>query len=160
MQPPAPHQPILLIEDSPEDVVSTKRNLRKSGLRNPVQVCDTGQLALDYLYQRGSFSGQNLEPTPGVILLDLSLPDMEGLEILTTIKQERSLQAIPVIVMTSSHDVRDFEECLKAGADSYLTKPVEFLNFFQAIQRIKGFNFELVILPKTEEVSEDSKVPS
>ena len=148
MQNLTPQQRILLVEDSPEDVVTAKRNLLQSRLRNPVEVCETGQLALDYIFQRQSFSDPSLAPIPGVILLDLNLPDMSGLEILTILKQHPVHQLIPVIVMTSSLDERDFEESRQAGAATYLSKPVDFQNFFQAIQQLQGFCFELMIFPE------------
>jgi len=157
MQTLSPRQGILLIEDNPEDVVTAKRNLLKSGLRNPVHVCETGQCALDYLYQREAFSAPNLAPMPGVILLDLNLPDIEGLEILHILKQDPTFRSIPIIVLTSSPDERDFEKSARAGADTYLVKPVDFSNFFQALQHLTRFNFELRIFPKTEDKEEQEE---
>jgi two-component system, response regulator len=150
MPTPTPQQRILLIEDSPEDVVTAKRNLLQSGLRNPVEVCETGQLALDYIFQRGTFSQPDNAPVPGVILLDLDLPDMSGLEILSIIKQDITHRSIPVIIMTSSMDERDFEESRQAGAATYLSKPVDFQKFFHAIQQLQGFAFELMVFPSSE----------
>ena len=150
MEPLTPQQRILLVEDSPEDVVAAKRNLLHSGLRNPLQICETGQLALDYIFQRGGFSDPHLAPTPGVILLDLNLPDMSGLEILTILKQDPAYRSIPVIIMTSSVDERDFEEGRQAGADAYFPKPVDFQKFWQAIQDLQGFSFELMIYPTSK----------
>ena len=150
MEPPRPQQPILLIEDSPEDVFTAKRNLLKSGLRNPIQVCETGEAALNYLYQRGEFADPNSAPAPGIILLDLNLPDIGGLEILLKIKQDPLFHSTPVIMMTSSIDERDFEECRQAGAHTYLVKPLDFLKLVKAIQDHRNLRFEMVFIGSSE----------
>ncbi|HEX3554779.1 MAG TPA: response regulator [Thermoanaerobaculia bacterium] len=141
-------QPILLVEDSPEDYETTERAFRKSGLKNPIYRCADGDEALDFLYRRGRFSDPQKAPRPGVILLDLNLPGTDGREVLSEIKNDPALKQIPVIVLTTSKDDRDVEVCYRCGANSYIQKPVDLDGFMQAIERLNGYWFEVVILPR------------
>jgi CheY-like chemotaxis protein len=143
--PDTPSQPILLVEDSPEDFETTERAFRRSGLKNPIIRCADGEEALDFLFRRGSFAEA---PRPGVILLDLNLPGTDGREVLAEIKADPQLQQIPVVVLTTSSDDRDVRACYKAGASSYIQKPVDLEGFMQAIERLNDYWFEVVILPK------------
>jgi CheY-like chemotaxis protein len=143
-----PRQPILLIEDSPEDFEATTRALRKAGLVNPVFHCSDGDEALDYLNRRGSYASPERAPRPGVILLDLNLPGTDGREVLCEVKGDERLKRIPVIVLTTSTDERDIEKCYLAGANSYIKKPVDLDGFVRAVQQLKDYWFEVVILPK------------
>ena len=143
-------QSILLVEDSPEDREATIRAFERSGFRNPIINCKDGDDALDYLYQRGNYASPGKAPRPGLILLDLNLPGTDGREVLEQIKNDESLKGIPVIVLTTSADERDVEESYKAGANSYIQKPVNVEGFFQAIQRLKDYWFEVVILPREQ----------
>jgi CheY-like chemotaxis protein len=145
-----PHQPILLVEDSPEDFEATVRALRKSGLANPIFRCEDGDEALDFLYRRGRYADPKSAPRPGIILLDLNLPGTDGREVLATVKADASLRSIPVVVLTTSTDERDIERCYGAGANSYVNKPVDLDGFMRSIQRFKDFWFEIVIVPKAE----------
>lgn len=142
--------PILLVEDSPEDFEATVRALRRAGLANPIARCCDGDEALDYLHQRGPYADPSKAPRPGVILLDLNLPGTDGREVLTEVKQDEALKSIPVVVLTTSSDERDVERCYAAGANSYIKKPVDLAGFIAAIQRLKEYWFEVVILPKTD----------
>jgi CheY-like chemotaxis protein len=141
-------QPILVVEDSPEDFETTVRALRKSGLQNPIFHCADGDEALDFLYQRGVHGQPTPAPRPGIILLDLNLPGTDGREVLATIKHDDRLRQIPVVVLTTSDDARDVAVCYGTGANSYMKKPVGFEAFVQAIQRFKDYWFEVAILPK------------
>jgi CheY-like chemotaxis protein len=141
-------QPILLVEDSPEDFETTQRAFRRSGLKNPIFRCSDGDEALDFLYHRGDFADLDKSPRPGVILLDLNLPGTDGREVLSEIKADPSLQKIPVIVLTTSSDDRDIDACYGAGASSYIQKPVDLDGFMKAIERLNDYWFEVVILPK------------
>jgi two-component system response regulator len=141
----SPNQPILLVEDSPEDYETTERAFRRSGLKNPIQRCADGDEALDFLFRRGIHADA---PRPGVILLDLNLPGTDGREVLTEIKANADLKQIPVIVLTTSSDTRDVTACYSAGANSYIQKPVDLDGFMKAIERLNDFWFEVVILPK------------
>lgn len=144
-----PNQPILLVEDSPEDFEATRRALHKSGLRNPIYRCSDGDEALDFLHRRGEFSDSSKAPRPGIILLDLNLPGTDGREVLADIKSDDRLKQIPVIVLTTSNDDRDVEACYKSGANSYIQKPVDMDGFIKAIERLNDFWFEVVILPRS-----------
>lgn len=142
-----PSQPILLVEDSPEDFEATQRAFRRSGLKNPIVRCEDGEEALDYLFRRGQYS---YAQRPGVILLDLNLPGTDGRQVLAEIKKDESLKQIPVVVLTTSADERDISACYNAGANSYIQKPVDIDGFVKAIERLNGYWFEVVILPKGE----------
>ena len=141
-------QPILLVEDSPEDFETTERAFRRSGLKNPIYRCADGDEALDFLYRRGRYAGPGEAPRPGVILLDLNLPGTDGREVLFEIKNDPGLKQIPVIVLTTSKDERDVEACYRCGANSYIQKPVDVDGFMKAIERLNDYWFEVVILPK------------
>ena len=143
-------QSILLVEDSPEDCTATIRAFQRSGCKNRIVNCEDGDQALDYLYQRGPYSGPDSAPRPGLILLDLNLPGTGGREVLEQIKSDEALREIPVVVLTTSTDERDIRSCYKAGANSYIQKPVDIDGFFKAIQRLKDYWFEVVILPKEQ----------
>jgi CheY-like chemotaxis protein len=138
----------LLVEDSPEDFETAERAFRKSGLRNPIVRCADGDEALDYLFRRGQYADPSKSPRPGVILLDLNLPGTDGREVLTEIKADPALKQIPVVVLTTSRDERDVDACYQAGANSYIQKPVDMDGFIKAIERLNGYWFEVVILPK------------
>lgn len=143
-----PNQPILLVEDSPEDFEATVRAFKKSGLKNPIVRCEDGDSALDYLFRRGPWADPETSPRPGVILLDLNLPGTDGREVLQEIKKHDQLRHIPIIVLTTSNDDRDVEGCYQAGANSYVQKPVDMDGFIRAIERLNGYWFEVVVLPK------------
>jgi CheY-like chemotaxis protein len=141
-------QPILLVEDSPEDFETTQRAFRRSGLKNPIIRCADGDDALDFLRRKGGYAHLANAPRPGVILLDLNLPGTDGREVLSEIKSDPELKQIPVIVLTTSSDTRDVEACYRAGASSYIQKPVDLDGFMKAIERLNDYWFEVVILPK------------
>ena len=145
-----PNQPILLVEDSPEDYETTLRAFKKSGLKNPIFRCEDGDGALDFLFRRGRYADPEEAPRPGVILLDLNLPGTDGREVLSEIKSDEGLKNIPVIVLTTSNDDRDVEACYRAGANSYIQKPVDMDGFLRAIERLNGYWFEVVVLPQGE----------
>jgi CheY-like chemotaxis protein len=143
-------QVILLIEDSPEDTEAMRRAFKKSGLANPLRHCSDGDDALDYLFQRGPYAAPGAAPRPGVILLDLNMPGTDGREVLAEIKKDAQLRLIPVVVLTTSSDERDIDRCYQAGANSYICKPVDLEGFMHAIQLLKDYWFEIVVLPKPD----------
>jgi CheY-like chemotaxis protein len=110
--------------------------------------CASGDDALDFLHRRGDYRDPSRAPRPGIILLDLNLPGTDGREVLREIKRSERLSAIPVIVVTTSADRRDIEACYRAGASSYIQKPVNLDGFMRAIQRLHDYWFEVVILPR------------
>jgi CheY-like chemotaxis protein len=145
------NQPILIVEDSPEDFEATVRALKSSGLRNLLYRCSDGDEALDFLYRRGEYASADDAPRPGIILLDLNLPGTDGREVLEEIKQDPDLKKIPVVVLTTSTDERDIEACYEFGANSYIHKPVDLAGFVNAIQRLKDYWFQIVVFPKTDD---------
>ncbi len=142
--------PFLLVEDSPEDYEATIRAFQKARMANPVYRCADGDEALDFLYHRGAHADPAKAPRPSIILLDLNLPGTDGREILAEIKQDEQLKTTPVIVLTTSSDERDVEKCYRAGANSYIKKPVDLDGFMQSIQRLADYWYEVVILPKVD----------
>lgn len=141
---------ILLVEDSDEDYYITCRAFKKSGLGNNILRCVDGEDALDYLNRRGKYQDKKKYPWPNMILLDLNLPKKDGREVLQIIKTEPSLKEIPVIVLTTSSNEKDIAQCYLNGANSYIKKPVDFENFMKAVQTLKDYWFEIVVLPKRE----------
>jgi CheY-like chemotaxis protein len=141
-------QPILLIEDSPEDYEATVRGLRKAGFSNQVYRCEDGEDALDFLHRRGAYAEPGRAKRPAMILLDLNLPGTDGRDVLVEIKRDPKLRTIPVVVLTTSRHERDIQTCYDAGANSYIQKPVRLQEFMRAIERLKAYWFEVVILPK------------
>jgi len=135
---------ILLVEDNPHDVELTLRALKKHNLANKVQVVKDGAEALDFIFHTGSFAGQSNHLK--VILLDLKLPKVSGLEVLQRLKNEESTRSIPVVVLTSSHEDRDIQECYRLGVNSYVVKPVEFEAFAKTVAEM-GFYWLLVNKP-------------
>src|SRR5215475_13547985 len=129
---------ILLVEDDPKDTELTMTSLEEYNLSNEVVVASDGEESLDYLYYRGKFqrrSGDN----PAVLLLDLKLPKVDGLEVLKTIKQDDKLKMIPVVVLTSSREERDMVASYKLGVNAYVVKPVDFHEFVNAIKELGVF---------------------
>jgi CheY-like chemotaxis protein len=139
---------ILLVEDSPEDYEATRRAFRKAGFRHQMLHCATGDDALDFLHRRGRYAGPPAAPRPAVILLDLNLPGTDGRDVLAEIKSARTLASIPVVVLTTSADARDVEACYRAGANSYVQKPVDLESFMRIVRRLHDYWFDAVILPR------------
>lgn len=142
---------ILLVEDSESDWEVIARSFRSAGLVNTLQWCRDGDEALDFLYRRGEYSAPDSAPTPGIILLDLNLPGTDGREVLKEIKTDSKLKSIPVVVLTTSADERDIEECYKMGANSYIQKPVTIDGYFEAVKSMHNYWFEIAIIPQTDE---------
>ncbi len=143
-------QPILIVEDSDEDYMLTIRAFNRSGLANPVFRCENGDKALDFLLRRAKYADPETSPRPGIILLDLNLPRTDGREVLRQIKENSKLRKIPVIILTTSDNEQDVDECYAKGANSFIQKPTGFENFMNAIRQMKGYWFEIVILPEAD----------
>ena len=146
-------RPILIVDDSPEDFEAARHAFRKSGLANPIYHCCDGDDALDFLYRRGTYAANGRAARPGFILLDLNMPGTDGREVLQEVKSDPQLRNIPVIMLTTSSDERDIEACYGAGANSYVRKPDDLMGFFEAIEKLKDYWFEVVLLPKNGEPS-------
>jgi CheY-like chemotaxis protein len=129
---------ILLVEDDPKDVELTLTALEEYKLANEVVVTRDGEEALDYLYRRGNFATRSTD-NPAVLLLDLKLPKVDGLEVLQQIKADAKLKLIPVVVLTSSHEEKDMVTSYKLGVNAYVVKPVDFHEFVNAVKELGIF---------------------
>lgn len=127
---------IILIEDNPRDVELTLRALKKQNLANNVQVLVDGAEALDYMFCTGAHADRDMNDHPKVILLDLKLPKVDGLEVLRRIKSDERTSRIPVVVLTSSREEMDMVESYKLGVNSYIVKPVDFDKFTEAVSKL------------------------
>lgn len=145
---PSPIQLILLVEDSEDDYEATIRAFKEANLHNPVFWARSGREALDFLKREGSYKTADKVQHPGLILLDLNMPGLDGRKTLQLIKSDPSLKRLPVIILTTSSDERDVEECYQMGANTYVQKPVSFEGLIEAIKRLKEYWFEIALLPK------------
>ncbi len=135
---------ILLVEDSPSDVLLTREALASAKLRNDLHVCADGVEAMAFLRKEGRYAGV---PHPDLILLDLNLPRKDGRQVLAEIKADEKLRSIPVVVLTTSKAEQDIMRAYGLHANCYITKPVDFGNFTEVIQSIERFWFTVVTLP-------------
>lgn len=127
---------ILLVEDNSDDVALTLRAFRKSNLKNEIVVAEDGADALDYLLGEGKYAGRDTSVPPTLILLDLKLPKIPGLEVLRRIRADERTKLLPVVILTSSVEEQDLITSYKLGANSYLRKPVDFNKFIEAVQQL------------------------
>lgn len=125
---------ILLVEDNPADVELTLRALKKNKIANRVEVAVDGEEALDFIFARGEYSERRIESLPKLILLDLKLPKIGGLEVLKEIKGHPKTRMIPVVILTSSKEERDIVESYSLGVNSYIVKPVDFSKFVDSVR--------------------------
>lgn len=127
---------ILLVEDNKQDELLTIRALEKNNIMNRVDVVRDGQEALDYIFRRGSFAGLGAEPMPQVILLDLKLPKIDGIEVLRQLRADEKTRRVPVVVLTTSNEDVDLLRVYDLGANSYVRKPVDFNEFIGAVKSL------------------------
>ncbi|CAG0927077.1 MAG: response regulator [Rhodocyclaceae bacterium] len=132
----ATDRPILLVEDNPDDEALTLRAFNKNRIGNQVVVARDGVEALDYLFGNGHHAGRDLSVMPAVVLLDLKLPRIDGLEVLRRIRANERTSLLPVVILTTSKEQQDIYEAYSLGANSYIRKPVDFEKFIQAVSQL------------------------
>jgi two-component system, response regulator len=138
---------ILLVDDNPDDVDLTLRALQQHNIRNPVVVARDGVEALDYLLGRGQCAGPERPPLPVVVLLDIKLPKLDGIEVLRQIREEERTTLLPVVILTSSKEERDIVNGYRLRANSYICKPVDFVQFAEAIRQLHLYWVVLNLAP-------------
>ncbi len=144
------HVEILLVEDNPQDLELAQRALRKANLANLIHVARDGAEALEFVFCEGPYATRNIENGPKVVLLDLKLPKVDGLEVLKRIKSDPRTKTIPVVVLTSSKEQNDVVESYQLGVNSYIVKPVNFESFVAAVQQLGMYWLLLNQPPKLE----------
>ena len=137
---------VLIVEDNATDAELTMRELKKHNLANNLVWVKDGAEALDFLFARGRYADRNINLNPRIILLDLRLPKVDGLEVLTKIKADSRTREIPVVVLTSSREDKDIKESYKLGANSFIVKPVNFDSFSEVVTRL-GFYWLVINEP-------------
>lgn len=141
---------ILLVEDNPHDLALTQRALTKARLANHLHVCRDGEEALDFLFGEGTYAGRRLDQPPRVVLLDIKLPKIDGIEVLRRLKADPKTRTIPVVMLTSSKEQRDVIESYNLGVNSYIVKPVNFEGFTSAVEQLGMYWLLVNQSPKTE----------
>src|SRR6266404_9318757 len=129
-------KPILLVEDNPDEVTLTLRALKKNNIANDVVVARDGAEALEYLFATGRYAGRAVDDLPAVVLLDLKLPKVDGLEVLRRLRAHERTRILPVVILTSSKEEKDVIEGYRLGANSYVRKPVDFDGFRDAVRQL------------------------
>ncbi|MGZ3921473.1 MAG: response regulator [Bacteroidia bacterium] len=124
---------IILVEDNPDDAALTKRAFKTSGISNNLIHLKNGEEALDFIFSGGTYDNQTFSAFPKIILLDLKMPKVNGMEVLEKIKTNEKTKSIPVVILTSSAEDPDIKKCYDLGANSYIVKPVEFENFTKTV---------------------------
>ena len=130
------HRIILLVEDNPDDQALTLRALKRNKIANKVVVVDDGVEALDYLFGSGAYSGRDVGVMPALILLDLKLPKLSGIDVLKRIRADERTRLLPVVILTSSREESDLIDSYGSGANSYIRKPVDFDRFLEAVRQL------------------------
>lgn len=130
---------ILLVEDNPNDEELTLRAFRKNNISNEIVVARNGAEALDYIFKTGDYAGQNPEDLPQVMILDLKLPKVSGLEVLAKVRENPLTHYLPVVILTSSAEEQDIIEGYRLGTNAYVRKPVDFLEFTEAVRQLGMF---------------------
>jgi two-component system, response regulator len=134
---------ILLVEDNANDVELTLRAFERCRIMNKVVVAEDGEQALDYLFATGKFAGRDPGANPGLVLLDLKLPKLDGLDVLRRLRSDPATRRLPVVVLTSSNEERDIIESYELGANSFVRKPVDFAEFMEAARQLGLYWFVL-----------------
>jgi len=140
---------ILLVEDNPDDIMLTQHALKRNNILNDVVVARDGVEALDYLFGTGGCTDSKARSLPEVVLLDLKMPKVDGMEVLRRIRAEQRTRLLPVVILTSSGEERDLIEGYSLGANSYIRKPVDFIQFGDAVQQLGLYWLVLNAVPPT-----------
>lgn len=140
---------ILLVEDNPDDEELTIMAFEKNNLKNPIIVAHDGAEALDYMFGDGNYKGRDVTDLPQIVVLDLKLPKIDGLNVLKRIRDDERTRSTPVVILTSSKEDRDMIEAYKLGTNAYVRKPVDFLEFTQAVTQLGLFWLILNEFPST-----------
>ena len=127
---------ILLVEDNPSDIGLTQRAFARSHVANELVVAEDGQEALDYLFAGGKYAGRDVSDIPALVLLDLKLPRVDGLEVLRQIRADQRTHRLPVVIMTTSKEEQDVAQSYDLGANSYIRKPVDFKQFVESVEHL------------------------
>jgi len=143
---------ILLVEDNPLDVEVIQEVFKLIESKNRLFLTKDGEEALDFVYHRGKYQDTSLAPVPDLILLDIRMPKIDGLEVLRVIKSDENLKRIPVLILTVSDRDADIRRAYEYGANSYIVKPIEFWNFANIVTKIEEYWFTIAKLPLYEEV--------
>ncbi len=137
---------VLMAEDDEHDIIATRRAWKKNNIANPLYIVEDGAQCLDYLYRRGRYANPETAPSPGLLLLDINMPKMNGLDVLKEVRNDPGFAFLPIVILTTSKDEKDRFESYKLGVNAYIVKPVGFDNFSEAVKRINLF-WQLVELP-------------
>jgi CheY-like chemotaxis protein len=137
---------VLMAEDDEHDILATKRAWKKHKMPNPLFIVNDGEECLDFLHRRGKYGDPGTPPRPGILLLDIKMPKMDGLAVLKHIREDKELRRLPVIILTVSKAEEDRVKSYDLGANAYIVKPLGFENFSEAVKTIKLF-WQLVELP-------------
>ena len=132
-------KPILLVEDTPDDAELTIMSLKHSGLLNEVVLAEDGLEALDYLFGKGRYAGRNSQDTPALILLDIKMPRLDGIEVLQRLRADERTTLLPVVMLTTSTEDTDLARAYEAGANAYVRKPVSLVEFQEAVRQLGLF---------------------
>ena len=144
---------ILLVEDNPDDEALTLRALEKNNIMNQVMIVRDGAEALDFLFARGEYEGRDASVMPQVVLLDLKLPKIDGLEVLRRLRADDRTRLLPVVILTSSDEERDIVKGYSLGANSYIRKPVDFSQFIESVRQLGLYWLVLNQSPPSEKRS-------
>ena len=139
---------LLIIEDSDEDFAALKRIMGKAKVTNSIYRCEDGEEALDFLYHEGIYEDVSLAPRPSLIILDLNLPGTDGKEVLATLKEDRDLKTIPVVIFSTSSNPKDINSCYSQGICGYIIKPMDINHLNQLVQTFLNYWFKTVELPE------------
>lgn len=142
------NHPLLIIEDSDEDFAALERIIVKAQIPYPIYRCEDGEEALLFLYHQEEYQDQSLFPRPSLIVLDLNLPGTDGREVLAKIKQDKDLQTIPVVILSTSSNPKDIDACYRYGVSGYMVKPMDTSRLNRLVTSFLEYWFEVVELPK------------